>query len=137
MFDNKDFSSDHKPQRLNIYNVDTEEPIDITEEQVINVFNKISTRNAAGPDKIFPKTMKNCLSNLHNIFILSQPSKCHPLGKISELILINKKPLPLVDNELLPLAFTVILSKCFECMMLPTNVSCHTYYRQFPVCLPP
>ena len=47
------------------------------------------------------------------------------LWKISEIIPVNKKPLPKVDNDLRPVTLTAILAKCFEQVILP-KISSHT-----------
>ena len=47
------------------------------------------------------------------------------LWKIGEIIPVNKKPLPKVDNDLRPVTLTAILAKCFERVILP-KISSHT-----------
>ena len=41
------------------------------------------------------------------------------LWKIGEIVPVNKKPLPKVDNDLRPVTLTAILAKCFERAVLP------------------
>ena len=41
------------------------------------------------------------------------------LWKIGEIVPVNKKPLPKVDNDLRPVTLTSILAKCFERAVLP------------------
>ena len=64
-----------------LQHADNEEPIGINEDNednVINVFNKISTRKLIGPDKMNTKLLKNCLT-LITIYLNYhlQLSKCH------------------------------------------------------------
>ena len=46
------------------------------------------------------------------------------LWKIGEIIPINKKPLPKVDNDLRPVTLTAMLAKCFERAVLPKMSTC-------------
>ena len=47
------------------------------------------------------------------------------LWQIGEIIRVNKKPLPKVDNDLGPVTLTAILAKCFERVILP-KISSYT-----------
>ena len=47
------------------------------------------------------------------------------LWKIGEIVPVQKKPLPKVDNDLRPVTLTVILAKCFERALLP-KITTHT-----------
>ena len=47
------------------------------------------------------------------------------LWKIGEIIPVNKKPPPKVDNDLRPVTLTAILAKCFDRVIQP-KISSHT-----------
>ena len=47
------------------------------------------------------------------------------LWKIGEIVPVQKKPLPKVDNDLRPVTLTAILAKCFE-RALPPKITTHT-----------
>ena len=124
-FDNKDFSEEHLKRKSELLKcIANEDPIEISEDEVIKNFSKISTKKSSGPDKIGGKILKSCSSSLlyiiHKLFNLSVSAfKMPSVWKIGELIPVSKKPLPKVDNDLRPVTLTSILSKCFERIMLP------------------
>ncbi len=47
------------------------------------------------------------------------------LWKVGEIVPVQKKPLPKVDNDLRPVTLTAILAKCFERALLP-KITTHT-----------
>lgn len=124
-FDKYDFSQEHLLRKNDLLKcVDSEEPITISEEEVLKSFNNICVKKASGPDKICAKVVKKCRNSLlyifHKIFNLSSSVFKMPLlWKIGEVIPVSKKPIPKVDNDLRPVTLTAILSKCFERIMLP------------------
>ena len=96
----------------------------------IKSLRKINTNKATGPDKISGRIVKQCTTSLlyiiHSIFNISLDLCRMPnLWKIGEIIPVNKKPLPKVDNDLRPVTLTAILAKCFERVILP-KISSHT-----------
>ena len=130
-FDNKDYSSIHQTQKSDLEKRKIHEaPITITEEDVYKVLKEINTNKATGPDKISGRIVKQCTTSLlyiiHSIFNISLDLCRMPnLWKIGEIIPVNKKPLPKVDNDLRPVTLTAILAKCFERVILP-KISSHT-----------
>ena len=112
MFDNKDYSSIHQTQKSELEKRNIHEaPITITEEDVYKVLKEINTNKATGPDKISRRIVKQCTTSLlyiiHSIFNISLDLCRMPnLWKIGEIIPVNKKPLPKVDNDLRPVTLT-------------------------------
>ena len=97
---------------------------------VYKVLKEINTNKATGPDKISGRIVKQCTTSLlyiiHSIFNISLDLCRMPnLWNIGEIIPVNKKPLPKVDNDLRPVTLTAILAKCFERVILP-KISSHT-----------
>ena len=124
-FDDKDFSEIQTTMKEELIEAaKEEEPVTITEDEVIQTFNKLNTRKACGPDKISALILKKCLSSLssiiHYMFQLSTDMFRMPnVWKIGEIVPVSKKTLPVVDNDLRPITLTPIISKCYERIMLP------------------
>lgn len=124
-FDDKDFSHEHNSIKRDLAKLAAEEdPITVSEEEVIHAFNRLNVKKASGPDKIGALILKKCMSSLlyivHSLFELSvQACKMPKIWKLGEIIPISKKPLPKIDNDLRPITLTAILSKTFERVMLP------------------
>ena len=129
-FDDKDFSTIHKSQKEDLEKkILNETPITISEEEVYNVLRKVNTNKATGPDKISGRIVKECISSLlyiiHSIYSFSiEQCRMPNLWKIGEIIPVNKKPFPKVDNDLRPVTLTAILAKCFERIVLPKISDC-------------
>ena len=122
-FDDKDFSDEYSALRNDLQGR-MKEPITVDTSEVIKVVNKLNVNKACGPDKISAFTIKKCLSSLlwiiHKLFEISASECKMPRPwKLGEIIPINKKTLPKVDNDLRPVTLTAILSKCFEQVILP------------------
>ena len=126
-------SSDHSYEREQlkqklIQTALNEDEISITENEVFTAFRNICTKKASGPDKISGNIIKNCASSLCSIFYYIfntsiSIGKFPSLWKTGEIIPVNKKPFPKVDNDLRPVTLTAIIAKCFERIMLPKIMS--------------
>jgi hypothetical protein len=91
----------------------------ITEEQVRNVFKNQKIKKAAGPDGIPGIVIKKCADQLTPIWtiVFNQSLVQHTVPsawKLSLLSPIPKIPLPLINNDLRPIALTDLLMKCLE-----------------------
>ena len=91
----------------------------ISEQEVYNILRKIKSKKAAGPDKISGKLIRSCTDSLltiiHYIFNFSFPTDQFPsVWKCGKIILIPKKDVTTVDNDLRPVYLTAILGKCLE-----------------------
>ena len=107
-----------------------ETPITISESEVYFILKSINTNKATGPDKLSGRIIKQCVTSLvpiiHTIFNNSIEQCVMPaLWKIGEIVPVQKKPLPKVDNDLRPVTLTAILAKCFERALLP-KITTHT-----------
>ena len=94
--------------------------------------NKIEHISSVGhrPDKLSGRIIKQCVTSLvpiiHTIFNNSIEQCVMPaLWKIGEIVPVQKKPLPKVDNDLRPVTLTAILAKSFERALLP-KITAHT-----------
>ena len=129
-FDNKDFSSTHHAMKNELLKqIPKEPPITVTQSDVYFILKSINTNKSTGPDKISGRIIKQCVTSLlpiiHNIFNISlRLCKMPTLWKIGEIVPVNKKPLPKVDNDLRPVTLTAILAKCFERAVLPKISTC-------------
>ena len=129
-FDNKDFSNIDEAQRAELENIiDNEEMLTISKEEVFKVLQSININKATGPDKLSGRLIKNCITSLHdiihNIYNISlYMCKMPRIWKLGEIIPVNKKPLPKVDNDLRPVTLTAVLAKCFERTILPKISNC-------------
>lgn len=91
----------------------------ISEEEVLYALNAAKPGKACGPDKISGRVIKACKSELlkpmHKLFQASL-DKCEVPSewKTSETIPVPKIKIPLVMNDLRPVALTSVLMKCFE-----------------------
>jgi hypothetical protein len=128
-FDCTDFSWERQQltQQL-MERVTLEDQITVTEQEVYNNLNRICTNKATGPDKVSGVIIKRCASSLQTIFscIFNMSlSMCRfpHLWKMGEVIPVEKKPLPAVDNDLRPVTLTAIVAKCFERIVLPKLMS--------------
>ena len=115
-FDDKDFSTIHKSQKENLEKKILNETPITNSEEVYNVLRKINSNKATGPDQISGQIVKECISSLlyiiHSIYSFSVEQCQMPnLWKIGEIIPVNKKPFPKVDNDLRPVTLTAILAK--------------------------
>ena len=84
----------------------------------------------SGPDKLNGRIIQQCVTSLvpiiHTIFNNSIEQCVMPaLWKIGEIVPVQKKPLPKVDNDLRPVPLTALLAKCFERALLP-KITAHT-----------
>ena len=96
----------------------------MSQSDVYYILKSINTNKATGPDNISGRIIKKCVTSLlpiiHNIFNSSlRLCKMPAIWKIGEIVPVNKKPLPKVDNDLRPVTLTAILAKCFERAVLP------------------
>ena len=134
-FDSKDVNSVHDTLRQSIQSkidgddINDNNTIVITEEEVYKVLKSINTHKAAGPDELRGWLVKNCNSSLLNIIcIIYNLSLClcrmPVIWKLGKIILVGKKPLPEVDNDLRPVILTAILAKCLERTILPKISEC-------------
>ena len=107
-----------------------ETPITISESEVYFILKSINTNKATWPDKLSSRIIKQCVTSLvpiiHTIFNNSIEQCVMPaLWKIGEIVPVQKKPLPKVDNDLRPVSLTALLAKCFERSLLP-KITTHT-----------
>ena len=129
-FDNVDYSDEHSTLRKELGNKEKNEPpIKITKSEVYKVLNSIKMNKGTGPDMISIKIIKKCITSLvyiiHSMLSISlDQCQMQELWKIGEIIPINKKPLPRVDNDLRPVTLTAIVAKCFERVILPKLSIC-------------
>ena len=91
-----------------------ETPITVSESEVYFILKSINTNKATGPDKLSGRIIKQCVTSLvpiiHTIFNNSIEQCVMPaLWKIGEIVPVQKKPLPKVDNDLRPVTLTAIL----------------------------
>ena len=117
-FDVHDFSSECSVI-VNSLQENNDERIVITEIEVNNELAKINTRKAAGPDLLCGKVLKECRLQLspivHKMFQSSLDNHYIPLSWLTaELVPVPKMTIPLVKNDLRPVALTAIVMKCFE-----------------------
>ncbi len=130
-FDDKDFSTIHQRIKTKLQNeLPNETPITVSESEVYFILKSINTNKATGPDKLSGRIIKQCVTSLvpiiHTIFNNSIEQCVMPaLWKIGEIVPVQKKPLPKVDNDLRPVTLTAILAKCFERALLP-KITTHT-----------
>ena len=121
----KDFSAIHKRIKTELLNeLSNETPITVSESEVYFILKSINTNKATGPDKLSSRITKRCVTSLvpiiHTIFNNSIEQCVMPaLWKIGEIVPVQKKPLPKVDNDLRPVTLTAILAKCCERALLP------------------
>lgn len=96
-------------------NVDT---INITAEQVTEVFKHLNPRKACGPDKVTPHLLKICAEELgpvwQPIYQQTLNSEVPTVWKTSHIIPIPKKPCPKENNDYRPIALTSVLIKALE-----------------------
>ena len=124
-FDKEDHSEEIESRKSHLLELaNLEDPIEISELEVIDCLRNINVKKAAGPDKISAKIIKYCRSSLlsiiHKLFNMSASLLRMPsLWKVGEIIPVSKKPIPKVDNDLRPVTLTAILSKSLERIMLP------------------
>ena len=115
-FDKEDHSEEIESRKFHLFEpANLEDPIEISELEVIDCLRNINVKKAAGPDKISAKIIKYCRSSLlsiiHKLFNMSASLLRMPsLWKVGEIIPVSKKPIPKVDNDLRPVTLTAILS---------------------------
>lgn len=115
-FDCHDFSSERE-QVIQLLGDD--EPLLITEQQVVKTFNKINIRKASGPDGLRGVVLKECSQQLAPIFqrLFQSTLDSHTipqLWKTSNVIPVPKKQCPKGLNDYRPVALTSIAMKCLE-----------------------
>ena len=115
-FDKEEHSEEIESRKSHLLELaNLEDPIEISELEVIDCLRNINVKKAAGPDKISAKIIKYCRSSLlsiiHKLFNMSASLLRMPsLWKVGEIIPVSKKPIPKVDNDLRPVTLTAILS---------------------------
>ena len=107
-------------QQLHVQN---DESPEVTVPDVNNALSKIKIRKAPGPDRVSGKFLKECrlqlAPTLKEIFQHSIDNHYLPLPwKTSELVPVPKMSLPLVKNDLRPVALTSLIMKTFERIVL-------------------
>jgi hypothetical protein len=121
-FDNEDSSAecDQLVQEL----LDKNDPdVEIEEEEILLWLSRTNTRKSAGPDNISGKLLKICKYQLtpvlHKLFNTSLKQHTVPVQwKTSTIVPLAKNNLPKVNNDLRPVALTVLIMKCFERIFL-------------------
>ena len=93
--------------------------LEITTEQVVNVFKKVNPMKACGPDGVKGHVLKFCAQQLAEPFveIFSTSLNNHEIPsawKSSTIIPVPKIAKPLENNDYRPVALTSILCKCLE-----------------------
>ena len=134
----KTFLLNTREEKKNFWNTYEHKSIIIQEDEIIRVFNKISTKKATGPDKISVLVLKKCslLYIVHNIFQTSiSVFKMPTLWKTGDIIPASKKTIAKVNNDLRQITLTAILSKCLERVVLP-NVLCYVKHALITSNLP-
>ena len=117
-FDDKDF---HNAciDMLNLIDGQMYPRIVLSEEEVVHALNRAKPGKASGPDKICSRVIKTCRRELVKpmlrLFQISLDLCIVPIQwKTSEVIPVPKVNIPLVKNDLRPVALTDVLMKCFE-----------------------
>ena len=96
-----------------------DEPIVLSEREVLKALRQTKAKKACGPDGVKGCVLKYCsealLSPIHRLFQDSVTRLVIPKSwKISQIIPVPKKKLPLVNNDLRPVALTSVLMKSLE-----------------------
>ena len=121
-FDCHDFSD--KVENLMILNSgDTESFLTVTEDEVRLKFSQIDSSKAAGPDKLSPRVLKHCSSQLAgiytHIFNMCFTTQAIPsTWKQSCIVPVPKKPKIESMNDLRPIALTSAAMKICERLVL-------------------
>ncbi|XP_017560818.1 uncharacterized protein LOC108431875 [Pygocentrus nattereri] len=102
----------------------TVHPPHFSADQVTGVLRRLRSRKTAGPDKMSPRLLKACASELElplsNIFNMSlQLGRVPTLWKTSCLVPVPKKPHPSELNDYRPVALTSHIMKTMERLLIP------------------
>lgn len=97
--------------------------VELSADEVRNVFKQLNERKAAGPDGLSPKLLKTCYMELSDIFHLifseSLATGTIPsLWKTATVIPVPQIAKPAVLNDYRPVALTPIVAKCLEKLVL-------------------
>ena len=100
-------------------NLEIPEELQITEREVQNVFKKLKSNKAPGPDQVQGKVVKSCFKQLSTVFtkvfqILINLHIMPKSWKTSTIIPLPKNNKAPALNDFRPVALTSILAKCFE-----------------------
>ena len=121
-FDTHDFSKECDILLKQLHVKNDQSPL-ISIPDVNSALSKIKTRKAPGPDRVSGKVLKECrlqlAPTLRDIFQHSIDNHYLPLPwKTSEIVPVPKMSLPLVKNDLRPVALTSLIMKTFERIVL-------------------
>ena len=120
-FDDKDFHDEHD-RIVNNINMQSHERIVIAENEVLWALSNAKPGKSSGPDKICGRVIKSCRAELvkpmHMLFQLSVDQCLVPCEwKTSEIVPVPKVKIPLVKNDLRPVALTSVIMKCLEAIV--------------------
>jgi len=137
-FDKYNFSPARKTIVTFLRNMESD-PIDISEEVVLESLKSVKAGKAAGPDRIGSSVIKLCREPLtpilRKIYQRSiNDSHIPRIWKTSEIIPVPKKIPPKCLNDYRPIALTAILMKCLERLIksvIEKQVQAHVDKYQF------
>jgi hypothetical protein len=109
--------------RHELSNVQNDESLVVSEEEVKNVFSGLNPRKAQGPDGISPRLLRECAQELASIFqiifnMTIAQGKIPLLWKTSKLVPVPKKKTCTEFNDYRPIALTPVVMKCLERLIL-------------------
>ena len=103
--------------------VNTPPPFSVTIDDVRREFKRLKENKAAGPDRLRPRLLKRCSSELASVFAQIfnwslQTFKVPSTYKLSNIIPVPKSSSAELLNDFRPVALTSCVMKCFEKIVL-------------------
>ena len=140
-FDSHDYSKEQNSEiENNLQKID--DPIQVKERDVENLFKKLNHKSASGPDNVASKTLKLCSDSLAKVYTLLMQWSFNEhyvprLWKTSVIVPVPKKKSPTVLNDYRPVALTSVPMKCAEKIALKElrkQTAAHQDPMQFAYC---
>lgn len=138
-FDDKDLGSECE-DILRVVNSSECERIVLSDDEVVRALARAKPGKASGPDRVCGRVIKSCKAELvqplRRYYQMSLDLCCVPLQwKTSEVIPVPKAKIPLVMNDLRPVALTSVMAKCLESIVKKYLNQSRGYFGLSAICI--